>query len=68
MRVYVIENDEWNAFAMGNYSIYVFTGLMDDLDDDELAIVLGHELAHATHEHTRRRSRRPCGCSWWRWA
>jgi Zn-dependent protease with chaperone function len=54
VRVYVIENKEWNAFAMGNYSIYVFSGMMDDLDDDELAIVLGHEIAHATHEHTRR--------------
>lgn len=54
VRAYVIENDEWNAFAMGNYSIYVFSGLLDDMDDDEVAIVLGHELAHATHEHTRR--------------
>ncbi len=54
VRVYVIENKEWNAFAMGNYSIYVFSGLLRDMDDDEVAIVLGHELAHATHEHTRR--------------
>lgn len=54
VRVYVIENPEWNAFAMGNYSLYVFTGLLDDVDDDELSVVLGHELAHATHEHTRR--------------
>jgi Zn-dependent protease with chaperone function len=54
VRVYVIENRDWNAFAMGNFSIYVFSGLLDDLDDDEMAIVLGHELAHATHEHTRR--------------
>jgi hypothetical protein len=54
VRVYVIENKEWNAFAMGNYSIYVFTGLLNDMDDDEVAIVLGHELVHATHEHSRR--------------
>jgi Zn-dependent protease with chaperone function len=54
VRVYVIDNPEWNAFAMGNFSIYVFRGLLRDLDDDEMAIVLGHELAHATHEHTRR--------------
>jgi len=54
VRVYVIENKEWNAFAMGNYSIYVFTGLLKDMDDDEVAIVLGHELVHATHEHSRR--------------
>jgi hypothetical protein len=54
VRVYVIENREWNAFAMANRSIYVFSGLLDDLDDDEVAIVLGHELVHATHEHTRK--------------
>jgi Zn-dependent protease with chaperone function len=54
VRAYVVDNPEWNAFAMGNYSVYVFSGLLKDLDDDELAIVLGHELAHATHEHTRR--------------
>jgi len=54
VRIYVIDNKEWNAFAMGNYSIYVFTGLLDDMDDDEVAIVLGHELVHATHEHSRR--------------
>jgi Zn-dependent protease with chaperone function len=54
VRVYVIENDEWNAFALGNYSVYVFSGLLDAMDDDEVAIVLGHELVHATHEHSRR--------------
>jgi Zn-dependent protease with chaperone function len=58
VRVYVIENKEWNAFAMGNYSIYVFTGLLDDMDDDEVAIVLGHELVHATHEHSRKQFKR----------
>jgi len=58
VRIYVIENKEWNAFAMGNYSIYVFTGLLDDMDDDEVAIVLGHELVHATHEHTRKEMKR----------
>ncbi len=54
VRVYVIENAEWNAFAMGNYSIYVFSGLLNDMDDDEISIILGHELVHASHEHTRR--------------
>jgi Zn-dependent protease with chaperone function len=58
VRVYVIENKEWNAFAMGNYSIYVFSGLLNDMDDDEVAIVLGHELVHATHEHSRRQFKR----------
>lgn len=57
VRVYVVDNEAWNAMAMANYSIYVFRGLMKDLDDDELAIVLGHEIAHATHEHSRRQAK-----------
>ena len=57
-RVYVVENEEWNAMAAPNGSIYVFSGLLDEMDDDEVAIVLGHELAHATHEHSRRQYKR----------
>jgi Zn-dependent protease with chaperone function len=57
VRVYVVDNREWNAMAMANYSIYVFSGLMSDMDDDELAIVLGHEIAHATYEHSRRQAK-----------
>jgi hypothetical protein len=53
-RVYVVQNPEWNAIAAPNGAIYVFSGLLDALDDDELAIVLGHELAHVTHEHSRK--------------
>ncbi len=56
-RVYVIENEEWNAMAAPNRSIYVFSGLLDDMDDDEVAVILGHELVHATHEHSRRQFR-----------
>ncbi len=57
VRVYVVDNPAWNAMAMANYSVYVFSGLLPDMDDDELAIVLGHELAHATYEHSRRQAR-----------
>ncbi len=34
--------------------MWVYTGLLRDMSDDELAIVLGHELTHFTHEHIRR--------------
>ena len=54
IRVHVVETKEWNASAMGNGAIWVYTGLLHDMDDDELAIILGHELAHYTHEHSRR--------------
>lgn len=57
-RVYVVDNREWNALAAPNRSIYVFSGLLADLDDDEVAIVLGHELSHATHEHSRKSFKR----------
>jgi Zn-dependent protease with chaperone function len=57
-RVYVVENDDWNAMAAPNRSIFVFTGLLEELDDDELAIILGHELVHVTHEHSRRQYKR----------
>ena len=57
-RVYVVENEEWNAMAAPNRSIYVFSGLLNDMDDDEVAIVLGHELTHSTHEHSRKAFKR----------
>ena len=58
VRLYVVDNADWNAFAMANFALYVHSGLLDDMDDDEVAIVLGHELAHATLEHTRRNMRK----------
>lgn len=58
LRVYVIDNKEWNALAMGNGALWVFRGIMDDMTDNELAIVVGHELAHFTHEHSRRQMRK----------
>ena len=54
VRVHVVETKEWNASAMGNGAVWVYTGLLNDMDDDEIAIILGHELAHYTHEHSRR--------------
>jgi Zn-dependent protease with chaperone function len=57
-RVYVVDNPEWNAIAAPNGAIFVFSGLLDALDDDELALILGHELAHVTHEHSRKQYKR----------
>ena len=54
IRVHVVESNEWNARAMANGAIWVNTGLLNDTSDDELAVILGHELAHYTYEHARR--------------
>lgn len=56
-RVYVVDNPAWNAMAAPNGSVYVFRGLLDDMDDDEVAIIVGHELVHVTHEHSRKQAK-----------
>ena len=51
-RVRVISNPRLNAFAFPNGVIYVHTGLLARLDNEaQLAILIGHEMTHATHRH-----------------
>lgn len=54
-RFYVIEDDSFNAFALPDGSVFIHTGLMKTLKNEaQLAAVIGHEIAHVTHEHSRR--------------
>ena len=55
--VNLIGSKQINAFCMPGGKIAVFTGLLDQLKlgDDETAMVLGHEIAHALREHARAR-------------
>lgn len=57
LRVRVIQTNAWNASAMQNGALWTNRGLLNDVSDDELACVLGHEIAHYTHEHSRRSTR-----------
>jgi predicted Zn-dependent protease len=51
-RFYVINQDMYNAFATPAGHIFVYSGLIEAMDgEDELAGILGHEIAHVYCRH-----------------
>lgn len=63
--VYIIKDDDvLNAFATPGGYIFVYTGLINFLDsDDQLAGVLGHEIAHSALRHSTEQMTKAYGLS-----
>lgn len=56
-KINVIDDSQLNAFASGidksSYTVTLTTGIINLLNDDELAGVIGHELTHIRNHDTR---------------
>ncbi len=56
--VNLLNSDQVNAFCMPGGRIAFFSGILTKLNltDDEVAMVMGHEISHALREHARKRA------------
>lgn len=52
LRVYILENDDVNAFALPDRQLVIYTGLISQTESPEaLSGVIAHELAHIERRH-----------------
>jgi len=57
--VVVFDSEQLNAFALPGGKIGFYTGILDLMaNDDQIAAVMGHEVAHVTFNHSAKRAGR----------
>ncbi|MCB9772669.1 MAG: M48 family metalloprotease [Candidatus Omnitrophica bacterium] len=58
----IVDDDTVNAFSIPGGYVYIYKGLLNKLkDDDQIAGVLGHEIAHITAKHALKRIQKSYG-------
>ena len=47
----ILDNPNFNAFALPGGYIYIYSGLFNKIDESELAAILAHEIGHVAAKH-----------------
>lgn len=59
MRIHIVNEDDFNAFVRGGEDVYVYTGLLKQIQTpDALQAVVAHELGHTVGGHVAQMSAR----------
>ena len=59
LKIYIVNDDEFNAFVMGGEDVYIYTGLLTRVrSPNALRAVVAHELGHTIGGHTAQMSAR----------